>query len=206
MSLPPDDDSRDAELSSIQEPPPDRENDTRPLRAVKPSRAGESSSPAGDSLPAATVLENPGRARRLSKKPTTRHGDTDRVRILPQLKNPPAWRVIFQVGNPIVTTVGLDVRKALVIGRADAESDELPDLDLTAHRAFHNGISRQHAALIPTSDGLFLSDLGSINGTWINGAYLDPGERCPLSTGDVIELGLLRLIVRSVSLIARSTT
>jgi pSer/pThr/pTyr-binding forkhead associated (FHA) protein len=52
---------------------------------------------------------------------------------------------------------------------------------------------------------LQLSDLGSTNGTWINGAYLEPGQRYPLSSGDKVEVGLLRLIVRSVTLMSRSS-
>jgi len=204
MTVPPDDDSPDGEFSGIQKPPPDRKNDTRPLKPIK----------AGPDLPvsvtgqppAATVLQIPRTGSKSSRKASSsRHGDTDRVRVLPSLKNPPAWRVIFQVGNPVATTVGLDVRQALVIGRSDSDFDEMPGLDLTQHRAFQNGVSRQHAALIPVGDGLFLTDLGSTNGTWVNGDYLDPGERCPLSAGDVIELGLLRLVVRTVNLIARSS-
>jgi len=53
---------------------------------------------------------------------------------------------------------------------------------------------------VPAPEGLYLSDLGSTNGTWVNGQYLEPGVRYRLMPGDRVDLGLLRLIVRTVAL------
>jgi pSer/pThr/pTyr-binding forkhead associated (FHA) protein len=129
---------------------------------------------------------------------------TDRLRLIPKLPNPPTWRAIFMVGHPKSTTVGVDVRQSFIIGRGDADGDALVGLDLSAYHAVQQGVSRQHAVLIPTPEGLLVSDLGSTNGTWVNGEYLEPGSRHELSPGDQIELGLLRLVVRSVALVSRA--
>ena len=205
MAEPPENDTPTDEFPGIEEPPLDEENDTRPLKPMR-DRSVQSSTPSvPDSPPAATVLSDAGiDLRRLRQAPPTTQEDTDRVRLVPKLPNPPAWRVIFQIGTPPVT-VGLDVRQALIIGRVDAELDELPGLDLTNYDAMQNGVSRQHAVLIPSADALFVSDLGSTNGTWLNSGFLEPGARYILSAGDRLELGLLRLVVRTVTTVARSS-
>ena len=52
-------------------------------------------------------------------------------------------------------------------------------------------VSRRHAAFIRLEEGWAISDLGSTNGTRVNGA---PVERARLADGDVIEIGLTRLV------------
>jgi diguanylate cyclase (GGDEF)-like protein len=50
-----------------------------------------------------------------------------------------------------------------------------------------DGISRRHCELL-NREGVRLRDLGSTNGTWLNGRELEPDEEAPLRTGDRIEL------------------
>lgn len=52
-------------------------------------------------------------------------------------------------------------------------------------------VSRQHAAIRLTSEGLSIQDLGSRNGTLVNGTALR-GPRC-LQPGDVVQIGSQRL-------------
>lgn len=52
-------------------------------------------------------------------------------------------------------------------------------------------VSRRHAAFIRLEDGWALADLGSTNGTRVNGREI---ERVRLADGDVIEIGLTRLV------------
>jgi hypothetical protein len=197
MSLPPGGDEPPDNLFEIDEPPVDPMLDTRPLRPLHPKPK-----PA-EPPPAATVLQEarPGAVR----KPLVPHSeDTSRVRLVPRLPSPPSWRVIFLVGSaPPPTTLGLDVRQEVVMGRADAGGDAPPGLDLAPYLAADQGVSRQHAVLVPMNEGLCIGDLGSKNGTWINGQFLEPGARHQLAPGDVIELGLLRLVVRSITLQSR---
>jgi len=50
-----------------------------------------------------------------------------------------------------------------------------------------DGISRRHCELMQR-EGVRLRDLGSTNGTWLNGRELQPGEEALLQTGDRVEL------------------
>jgi len=70
----------------------------------------------------------------------------------------------------------------------------------------HNdpGVSRRHAALVRGPDGgLSVSDLGSANGTQLNGVDLVPGVAVPLQDGDSIALGAwTKIVVHAVKTIA----
>ena len=48
-------------------------------------------------------------------------------------------------------------------------------------------VSRRHAGLRPAGDGLEVEDLGSLNGTWVNGTRIQGVVR--LSPGDRVQLG-----------------
>jgi len=67
-----------------------------------------------------------------------------------------------------------------VIGRFDADV-------LLAGKS----VSRRHARLHGTPEGLFLTDLDSTNGTWVNGQRCPPGEDVPVTFGDELRLGEL---------------
>jgi pSer/pThr/pTyr-binding forkhead associated (FHA) protein len=54
-------------------------------------------------------------------------------------------------------------------------------------------ISRAHAAIGCDGEGFFVQDLGSTNGTLVNGQRR---ERTPLASGDEIRIGRLHLRVR----------
>jgi hypothetical protein len=84
-------------------------------------------------------------------------------------------------------------RRSLVIGRVDAG-----DLQIPIHRDPY--VSRRHAEILELGGGWGLRDLGSTNGTRINGAVLEGSEIRVLGADDVIELGCFsRLTVRSRS-------
>lgn len=54
-------------------------------------------------------------------------------------------------------------------------------------------VSRKHAQ-VASQDGSFtLEDLGSTNGTFLNGERLQPGDKRPLSQGDTVSFGGLEL-------------
>ncbi len=191
------------------EPPDDREpgedsgrsgdspRDTKPL--TPPAEGAGPRRP-----PAAVLREAAGTGTGLTSPPQL--DETDRVRLVPHEEEPVAWRIILQTLHPGTARLGLNVWQTLVIGRLDGVGEgEAPDLDMSPHRAAALGVSRQHAALVPGASALFLVDLHSTNGTWVNGKYLPPGQRHPLQAGDRIELGLLRLVVRSVSPLKRAT-
>ena len=55
----------------------------------------------------------------------------------------------------------------------------------------HQTVSRCHA-VVERADGAFwIADLGSLNGTYVNGA---PVERARLSHGDQVQIGMFKLV------------
>jgi pSer/pThr/pTyr-binding forkhead associated (FHA) protein len=57
------------------------------------------------------------------------------------------------------------------------------------------GVSRRHAAVRPVRGGLELRDLGSANGTWVNGERIE-GPRV-LVAGDVVRIGNATIDIRA---------
>jgi pSer/pThr/pTyr-binding forkhead associated (FHA) protein len=57
------------------------------------------------------------------------------------------------------------------------------------------GVSRRHARIVRRGSQVFLEDLRSLNGTFLNAARLAPELPYPLKEGDQVQLGKLVLIV-----------
>lgn len=86
------------------------------------------------------------------------------------------------------------VKKPLILGRADGGStDDI--LDLTEFNAIKHGVSRHHALLHRSEHHLLVTDLGSTNGTHLNGSLILPHEDHILSQGDKLILGTLHLLI-----------
>lgn len=81
--------------------------------------------------------------------------------------------------------------KKTILGRSDASSTQKPDIDLTPYGALEKGVSRMHAAIHRSEDTLTLVDMGSANGTHLNGQRLAPEQPRILRDGDEIRLGKL---------------
>ncbi len=114
------------------------------------------------------------------------------------------WQILFQAINfPGPEYIGLDILGLAVIGRSDLESGAQPDLDLSPFEAQAHGVSRHHAVLVPTDGELCVIDLDSANGTWLNGKYLHPGRKYRLRSGDTVEFGTLKLMVRVIGVTTR---
>ena len=101
----------------------------------------------------------------------------------------PVEVVLIVSGTEIVLPLPLQER--LTLGRADPERGHLPTVDLGPHRAYDMGISRQHAVLYQIGDQLYLEDLSSRNGTYVNGQRLAPFHPEQVDHGDQIRLGTL---------------
>ncbi|HLJ57294.1 MAG TPA: FHA domain-containing protein [Chthonomonadaceae bacterium] len=50
-------------------------------------------------------------------------------------------------------------------------------------------VSGRHAQIVTDSTGVYLEDVGSTNGTVLNGAKVAPNERLPLAEGDELHIG-----------------
>jgi NAD(P)H-dependent FMN reductase len=95
----------------------------------------------------------------------------------------------------IVTGAPIPLPKEdVLIGRVRPEVTPLPDVDLVPHGGDQLGVSRQHARMVHGSDGWLLEDLGSTNGTFLNGERVSPGRQVRVHTGDIIRLGMLTVI------------
>jgi hypothetical protein len=81
--------------------------------------------------------------------------------------------------------------KRILIGRNDGSNTVRPDLDLTPFGALEKGVSRIHAAIYRSDDTLTLVDMGSSNGTLLNGQRLMRDQPRVLRDGDEIRLGKL---------------
>ncbi len=76
------------------------------------------------------------------------------------------------------------------IGRSDPVTGIEPDIDLTLHDP-QRTVSRRHARIRREEDGSFvlIEDVGTMNGTFINGVRLTAGRPQPLKAGDTIVFG-----------------
>lgn len=79
----------------------------------------------------------------------------------------------------------------IVFGRLDNTAPNKPDFDLTPYGAFEKGVSRMHAALVRQEDAVTILDLGSSNGTAVNGKRLPANQPRVLQDGDEISFGEL---------------
>jgi hypothetical protein len=84
-------------------------------------------------------------------------------------------------------------RTEFTLGRSAEGQPIVPDVDLTPYNAYANGVSRLHAALKLVKNQIVIVDLGSSNGTYLNGIRLSPYVEVPVAHGDVVYLGKLRL-------------
>jgi pSer/pThr/pTyr-binding forkhead associated (FHA) protein len=80
-----------------------------------------------------------------------------------------------------------------VLGRSDNGSSYIPDIDLVAYDALKHGISRRHAAIVRLRDGIYIVDLGSVNGTFLEDKRLQADKPYPLQLDSIIRLGSLNL-------------
>ncbi|MHC4503714.1 MAG: protein kinase domain-containing protein [Planctomycetota bacterium] len=122
--------------------------------------------------------------------PPGREGDGDRIGMTQQLETAPAppgpgqaLHVEPVKGEP--TDVDVPTGGRVELGRAPGEGGvTIADLAL----------SRRHCAVTNEGGRLLVEDLGSRNGTYVNGARV---VRQPLRPGDEIEIGESRILVRA---------
>lgn len=102
---------------------------------------------------------------------------------------------------------GREVKLALIkpvrLGRIDPSEDTYPEVDLTADLAMEQGVSREHACIFRRGNSVEVEDLGSTNGTLLNGNRLAPYIPTHLQDGDELRLGKLLIKVSIESLRTR---
>lgn len=83
----------------------------------------------------------------------------------------------------------IEMTDQIRVGRPDSASGILPELNLADDDAAEMGVSRMHAIIQASNQGLVLIDLGSTNGTLLNNSPLSPQLPYPLKNGDEIRFG-----------------
>jgi FHA domain-containing protein/adenylate/guanylate cyclase family protein len=78
-------------------------------------------------------------------------------------------------------------REGVVIGR---------DVDQCDVILSHPTVSRRHARLVLSQDKLQVADMGSTNGTSVDGAVVQPGASWPVESGARLRIGDIELAVR----------
>ena len=86
-------------------------------------------------------------------------------------------------------TIPLEDGEEFTLGRISGSQPILPDVDLTPYKAYEGGVSRLHATIKIDRDQITITDLGSANGTRINGKKIAAHQAYPLSNEDVLSLG-----------------
>jgi len=81
----------------------------------------------------------------------------------------------------------------LVLGRYDPETDITPEIPLDDEGAAEKGVSRRHAVIFPQDNALNVVDLGTPNGSYLNGLRLVANQPRVLRDGDELRLGHLVL-------------
>jgi len=87
----------------------------------------------------------------------------------------------------------LSARNEFTLGRISEGQPIMPDVDLSPYQAYAGGVSRLHAVIKQDGGRIVLMDLGSANGTYINGKRLQPNVEQVLNHGDIVALGKLKI-------------
>jgi pSer/pThr/pTyr-binding forkhead associated (FHA) protein len=89
--------------------------------------------------------------------------------------------------------IDLTGKEVYTLGRLSDGQSILPDIDLTPFHAYEKGVSRLHAAIKTSFGEIAIIDLGSVNGTRINGVKILPTKVYPLQNQDFLDLGKMKL-------------
>jgi pSer/pThr/pTyr-binding forkhead associated (FHA) protein len=87
--------------------------------------------------------------------------------------------------------IALNNKPELIVGRA--HKGQSLDIDLAPHGGSQAGVSRRHSRLLRKEDQWFVEDLGSTNGTFVNGVRLSPNQLVALKQGDKLRFGQIEV-------------
>ena len=81
----------------------------------------------------------------------------------------------------------------VTLGRVSEGQPIIPDIDLSPYKAYESGVSRMHASLQLDENQITVTDLGSANGTRINGMKITSQIPYPVKHGDILTLGKFKI-------------
>ena len=171
-------------------PPPPIMAPLPPVAATIPAARLQPSAPSLQPVPIAPISQNGATCNRCGRvnKPTARFCAGCGAPLNP----PPVARL--RITSPRGTWEQKLDHMPVRIGRRDPRQNHYPELDLADH---DRGIaSRNHAVISRDGDYYMLTDLGSTNGTLINGALVPHRQPQRLNQGDRIKVGEVEMEFR----------
>lgn len=87
----------------------------------------------------------------------------------------------------------LEGQQEFTIGRVAKGQSIHPDIDLTPYAAYEDGVSRIHAMIRVAEGNAGITDLSSVNGTYINDVRIPVNQFRPIEQGDLISLGRFKI-------------
>ncbi len=106
----------------------------------------------------------------------------------------PGDTITFEMGERYLT---VKLQESIIFGRSTNDPDDpRPDIDLTPLRAQEQGVSRRHLRIKHKDGHLYAIDLGSSNGTWLNGHRMMSYTEYPVHSSDELRLGLFKVRVK----------
>jgi CRP-like cAMP-binding protein len=111
--------------------------------------------------------------------------------MMPPKADPDPNARLYEIGSGMVFP--LAARKETTVGRVDPVTGILPDVDLTPVDS-KRSISRRHAKVRREEDGTYsvVEDVGTMNGTFVNGVRLSAGRPVPVTNGDTVVFGTIQ--------------
>jgi two-component system NtrC family sensor kinase len=120
--------------------------------------------------------------------------DPDQILASRQRKRP-AWHLHFELRYDSNVGFDLELADEIWLGAVAA-----PDtFDLSPYHGREYGVSRRHAMLRATDDAIGVMDLGSTNGTQLNGQSLRAQTLYTITEGDTLTLGRLSMTVQTAT-------
>jgi hypothetical protein len=112
------------------------------------------------------------------------------IRDKPAPKPDPSARLV-EISTGIAFP--LSASKETTVGRIDPVTGINPEVDLTPVDG-KRSISRRHARIKREEDGTFIvvEDVGTMNGTFVNGVRLAAGRPVPVASGDTVVFGTIQ--------------
>lgn len=89
------------------------------------------------------------------------------------------------------SALALELTDSIILGRDQDTNFQEMYTDLTSYQAVEKGVSRRHAVFHRVKRTIMITDLGSRNGTFLNGERLLPQQARIVRHGDQIQLGKL---------------
>ncbi len=88
-----------------------------------------------------------------------------------------------------------DKENHAIMGRGLVTDTDVMRIDLAPYGAVQYGVSRRHVRIIRMPATVIVEDLGTLNGTFINGERLSSSHRYVLCEGDTLKMGGLAVKV-----------